>query len=204
MLDWERAHVGQRIEDRAWCEWVVRMHHREQVGALGALFAGYGACPAWAERQAAMLAQYRRLIRFSERWVPGGDGVRQWQGRVTCRRAPKPGGNRRVAPQCRRWRDVTRRGRHELVQRAGRARRAHALPRVHWRAGATAPGPVERIAAGFAGTLAYDWAALSDPTEPPREGHAKGKNCATTRSPLAAHATALDPLPAPIPVKGWQ
>lgn len=82
VLDWEWAHVGQRTEDLAWCEWIVRMHHPEQVGALGALFAGYGARPAWAARHAAMLTRCRQLIDFCERWVPDGDGVAQWQSRA--------------------------------------------------------------------------------------------------------------------------
>jgi aminoglycoside phosphotransferase (APT) family kinase protein len=82
ILDWEWAHVGQRIEDLAWCEWLVRMHHPREVGALGALFAGYGAQPAWAERQAAMLARCQLLITFCERYLPEGDGVALWQRRA--------------------------------------------------------------------------------------------------------------------------
>jgi hypothetical protein len=82
VLDWEWAHVGQRIEDLAWCEWIVRMHHPDQVGALGAFFAGYGAHPAWAERHAAMLTRCRRLIDFCEGWVPDGDGVAHWRRRL--------------------------------------------------------------------------------------------------------------------------
>lgn len=82
VLDWEWAHVGRRIEDLAWCEWIIRMHHPERVGALGAFFAGYGARPGWAERHAAMLTRCRELIDFCDRWVPDGDGVAQWQSRV--------------------------------------------------------------------------------------------------------------------------
>lgn len=82
VLDWEWAHVGQRIEDLAWCEWIVRMHHPKQVGALDAFFTGYGARPAWADRQAAMWARCRELIDLCERWEPRGDGFRLWQNRA--------------------------------------------------------------------------------------------------------------------------
>lgn len=90
VLDWEWAHVGQRIEDLAWCEWIVWMHHPEQVGAMDDFFAGYVsgvpgrncARPAWVDRQSAMVTQCQRLIDFCERWEPGGDGVREWQTRA--------------------------------------------------------------------------------------------------------------------------
>ena len=35
VLDWEFAHLGDPVEDLAWCEWLVRTHHPEHVGALG-------------------------------------------------------------------------------------------------------------------------------------------------------------------------
>ncbi|WP_018347594.1 phosphotransferase family protein [Longispora albida] len=82
ILDWEWAHIGDGIEDLAWCEWVVRMHHLGSVTALGALFTGYGSRPAWELRQAAMLTRCRALEDFCERWVPGGDGVQQWRDRA--------------------------------------------------------------------------------------------------------------------------
>lgn len=83
VLDWEWAHVGRPIEDLAWCEWIVRMHHPDHVAALDELFAGYGARPAWPERHAAMMVGCRQLIDFCERWEPGGDGVRQWRDRAS-------------------------------------------------------------------------------------------------------------------------
>jgi hypothetical protein len=82
VLDWEWAHSGHRIEDLAWCEWIVRMHHPAQIGALDAFFAGYGDRPSWADRQTAMLVRCGRLVDFCERWEPEGDGVREWQTRL--------------------------------------------------------------------------------------------------------------------------
>lgn len=83
LLDWEFAHLGEAVEDLAWCEWIVRMHHPQHVGALGGFFDGYGgAVPAWSTRQNRMVARCRSLEEFCERWEPGGGGVRQWRERA--------------------------------------------------------------------------------------------------------------------------
>ncbi len=55
VLDWEYAHRGDPIEDLAWCEWIVRMHHPDQVSLLRSLFAGYGERPPWAARRQIMI-----------------------------------------------------------------------------------------------------------------------------------------------------
>jgi aminoglycoside phosphotransferase (APT) family kinase protein len=34
ILDWEWAHAGNPLEDLAWCEWIVRMHHAENACAV--------------------------------------------------------------------------------------------------------------------------------------------------------------------------
>ncbi len=48
VLDWEWAHAGDPIEDLAWCEWIVRMHHPHHAGLLGQFFGAYGgAIPPW-------------------------------------------------------------------------------------------------------------------------------------------------------------
>jgi tRNA A-37 threonylcarbamoyl transferase component Bud32 len=61
ILDWEWAHDGDPIEDLAWAEWIVRTHHPGQVGALDALFEGYGHRPPFPARKAAALARCRQL-----------------------------------------------------------------------------------------------------------------------------------------------
>jgi aminoglycoside phosphotransferase (APT) family kinase protein len=38
VLDWELAHIGSPIEDLAWAEWIVRMHHPEALDDLPDLF----------------------------------------------------------------------------------------------------------------------------------------------------------------------
>jgi tRNA A-37 threonylcarbamoyl transferase component Bud32 len=80
VLDWEWARPGRAVEDLAWCEWIVRMHHREHVEALAGFFDAYGQCPTWRQRQDAMAAQCQLLLDVSRRWTP--DGVRLWQSRL--------------------------------------------------------------------------------------------------------------------------
>jgi Ser/Thr protein kinase RdoA (MazF antagonist) len=82
VVDWEWAHAGEPVEDVAWCEWIVRMHHPGHVGALAFLFGAYGQRPAWAARQEAMAGQCRMLLGLCERWEPGGEAVRRWQHRL--------------------------------------------------------------------------------------------------------------------------
>jgi Ser/Thr protein kinase RdoA (MazF antagonist) len=66
VLDWESAHFGSPVEDLAWAEWIVRMHHPSEVRALDHLFAAAMRRPSWSERQAAMVRQIRDLIAYCE------------------------------------------------------------------------------------------------------------------------------------------
>jgi aminoglycoside phosphotransferase len=66
ILDWESAHVGSPIEDLAWAEWIVRMHHPRAIDALDALFTGLRQRPPWSERQASMVEQSRRVLAYCE------------------------------------------------------------------------------------------------------------------------------------------
>ncbi|WP_406165688.1 phosphotransferase [Streptomyces canus] len=55
VVDREFAHLGDAVEDLAWCEWIVRMHHAEHHHALDHFFNAYGgAVPTWPVRQATM------------------------------------------------------------------------------------------------------------------------------------------------------
>ena len=42
VLDWEFARRGDPVEDLAWAEWIVRMHHAGAATSLGHLFQGWG------------------------------------------------------------------------------------------------------------------------------------------------------------------
>lgn len=83
VLDWEFAHLGNAIEDIAWCEWIVRMHHPEHRRSLGHFFDAYAAdVPPWPARQAAMVARCEEQQRFCHRWEPDGAGEKQWEERA--------------------------------------------------------------------------------------------------------------------------
>ncbi|MFG2455482.1 phosphotransferase family protein [Streptomyces sp. NPDC048523] len=83
VVDWEFAHLGDPVEDLAWCEWIVRTHHPEHRIALNSFFRAYGGeVPPWPVRRAAMLTRCEELRQFCDRWEPNGPGVRLWQGRA--------------------------------------------------------------------------------------------------------------------------
>ena len=81
LLDWEFAHIGSAVEDLAWAEWIVRMHHPRDVGSLPELFRAAQAAPAWNDRQAAMVGRCRELLGRAER--AGSDGaIDLWRRRT--------------------------------------------------------------------------------------------------------------------------
>ena len=61
VLDWEWAHRGEPLEDLAWVEWTVRIHHPTQLKHLLVFYDTYGDRPMWHERQEAMLRRCREL-----------------------------------------------------------------------------------------------------------------------------------------------
>ena len=83
VLDWEWAHSGAPVEDLAWCEWIIRMHHPSEVGLLGLFFAAYGGpIPPWPDRHAFMLDRCRSLLDLWHRREPGGPAEEQWTYRL--------------------------------------------------------------------------------------------------------------------------
>jgi hypothetical protein len=81
VLDWEFAHLGLPIEDLAWAEWIVRMHHPDASPELDELHRGAQLQPGWPARHEAMLARCRQLILFCER-NRQRPGVQLWDGRL--------------------------------------------------------------------------------------------------------------------------
>jgi len=84
VLDWEFAAIPliDNVTDLAWCEWIVRMHHREHVDALDLLFDRYGIRPPWQRRHTAMLQRCRELLDLAHRWEPDGAAERSWRRRI--------------------------------------------------------------------------------------------------------------------------
>ena len=82
IVDWEWVHAGNSVEDLAWCEWIVRMHHPDHAGDLDAFFDAYGHRPAWTARRETMLARCREMLDLCERLEPGGPAVERWRHRL--------------------------------------------------------------------------------------------------------------------------
>jgi aminoglycoside phosphotransferase len=82
IVDWEWSHAGGPVEDLAWCEWIIRMHHPGHVGALSAFFSAYGGRPPWGARHQAMIGQARAILAFAEQQQPGGPAAHLWEQRV--------------------------------------------------------------------------------------------------------------------------
>jgi len=84
VLDWEWAHPGYPVEDLAWCEWILRMHHPRHVGLLSVFFDAYGGeIPPWPDRQAFMIGRCQSLLELCRHQEPKGPGERQWAHRLT-------------------------------------------------------------------------------------------------------------------------
>jgi len=66
IIDWESAYLGDPIDDLAFAEWIIRMHHPAGVDYLDALFEGVGWRPAWTDRHAVMLRKCEFVRRLCE------------------------------------------------------------------------------------------------------------------------------------------
>lgn len=81
LLDWEFTHVGRTIEDLAWAEWILRLHHPRHADDLPELFQAAGLAPRWRVRQEAMVTRCRELLRRSEH-SGSPDGISLWHQRL--------------------------------------------------------------------------------------------------------------------------
>lgn len=82
VVDWEMAHIGSPIEDLAWSEWIIRMHHPDAQNDLPELFAAFGLTFNWSERQDWMLRQCRDCLGYCESSGLKA-GVAEWKQRLS-------------------------------------------------------------------------------------------------------------------------
>jgi aminoglycoside phosphotransferase len=87
VLDWEWTHAGDAIEDLAWTEFIVRLHHPAEVAALADFYSGYGARPLWSQVQETIVTRCESLLAFCQRWQPDGPAVRAWTDRIEIARS---------------------------------------------------------------------------------------------------------------------
>ena len=81
LLDWEFAHLGRPVEDLAWAEWIVRMHHPDHRGELPELFAAAQLEPGWTDRHAVMVDRCTDLMLRAE-GADQGDDAALWRMRL--------------------------------------------------------------------------------------------------------------------------
>jgi aminoglycoside phosphotransferase (APT) family kinase protein len=81
LVDWEFAHIGQPVEDLAWAEWIVRMHHPDAVDALPELLDASRLGIDWSARHRAMVARCEELMRISEA-SGSADTLDLWRDRL--------------------------------------------------------------------------------------------------------------------------
>ena len=81
LVDWEFAHIGQPVEDLAWAEWIVRMHHPGAADALPELLDASRLGLTWSARQRAMVARCEDLMRLATA-AGSPDAVALWRDRL--------------------------------------------------------------------------------------------------------------------------
>jgi hypothetical protein len=82
IVDWEWAHAGDPVEDLAWCEWIIRMHHPEVGDHLQELFDAYGERPSWTRRQDAMLAKCHEMLGLFRPAGAAATGTQRWRRNI--------------------------------------------------------------------------------------------------------------------------
>ncbi len=81
VVDWEFAHLGMPVEDLAWAEWIVRMHHPDAVDDLPELLDTAGLGVEWSARHRAMVARCEELTRMAEA-TESPDAIALWSDRL--------------------------------------------------------------------------------------------------------------------------
>lgn len=81
LLDWEFAHRGHPVDDLAWAEWIVRMHHPSSRDAIPELLGAAHLDADWTSRHTAMVARCHALVRRAERSGPA-EAAELWRKRL--------------------------------------------------------------------------------------------------------------------------
>jgi hypothetical protein len=87
VLDWEWAHAGDQVEDLAWCEFIIRLHHPAEVPSLREFYAAYGERPDWPSRHEAIMRRCDEIWQMCDNWEPGGASARAWAKRIEIARS---------------------------------------------------------------------------------------------------------------------
>ena len=66
LVDWEWAHFGDKFEDIAWAEWLIRMHYKAKRHMIDALYDGFGEMPVWETRHTFMIRKCEAILAFAK------------------------------------------------------------------------------------------------------------------------------------------
>lgn len=78
IIDWEKAHLGEAINDLCWYEWIFRQAYPDKVHTLQHFYKGYGDNIEWERRKAGMIYLLNRASnRAKDKDDP--DGITYWR-----------------------------------------------------------------------------------------------------------------------------
>lgn len=81
LVDWEWAHFGDRFEDIAWAEWIIRMHYDANPQMITSLYRGFGIVPPWNKRHELMVHKCEHILDFAKRDA-NAQAISMWIDRV--------------------------------------------------------------------------------------------------------------------------
>jgi len=87
VLDWEWTQAGDPIEDLAWTEFIMRLHHPADVLALDDFYTGYGTRPPWPRVQQTIVCRCQSLLKLCQSWQPDGPAALAWTERIEIARS---------------------------------------------------------------------------------------------------------------------
>jgi tRNA A-37 threonylcarbamoyl transferase component Bud32 len=82
LVDWEWAHFGDRFEDIAWAEWIIRMHYDSNQQMIASLYKGFGLVPPWETRHELMIRKCENILDFAKRDDDNTQAISMWIDRV--------------------------------------------------------------------------------------------------------------------------
>ena len=81
LVDWEWAHFGDKFEDIAWAEWLIRMHYEAKRPMIDALYDGFREMPVWETRHTFMIKKCEAILDFAKR-DRNEQSITMWSKRI--------------------------------------------------------------------------------------------------------------------------
>jgi thiamine kinase-like enzyme len=81
LVDWEWAHFGDRFEDIAWAECIIRMHYDSNQQMIASLYRGFGIVPPWEARHELVIRKCENILDFAKQ-DDNSQAISMWIDRV--------------------------------------------------------------------------------------------------------------------------